>query len=100
MTANIHRVNLGAGPIFSVQLAGLSIAEADFMKSLADTVTRDQMELPQHSNHEVILDAAMKLCDQYGKDDPEYTTTAVRLAALCLRIAAEGSEAFDKMEAA
>lgn len=100
MTANVHAVDLGAGAIFSLSLSGLSIGEADFMKSLAQTVTRDQIELPQHANHEVILDAAMRLCDQFAKDDPEYTTAAIRLAALCLRIAVEGSEAFDKLEAA
>ncbi|MBN8222970.1 MAG: hypothetical protein J0L53_18795 [Spirochaetes bacterium] len=96
MTANVHSVNLGAGVIFSLQITGLSIAEADFLKSFANTVTRDQIELPQHSSHEVILDAAMQLCDKFGKDDPEYTTAAVRLAALALRIATEGDEAFDR----
>ncbi len=105
MTAIIDSVDLGAGPIYSARIVGLTVSEADFLKSLCDTVKRDQMELPQHSNHEVILDAAMKLCDQFGKDDPEYTTAAVRLAALSLqavrlaalslRIATEGEEAFD-----
>lgn len=96
MTANVHAVDLVAGAIFSLQLTGLSIGEADFFKSLAGTITRDRIELPQHSNHEVILDAAMQLCDKFGKDDPEYTTAAVRLAALALRIAVEGEEAFDR----
>lgn len=96
MIAVIDAVDLGGGPILSARLSGLSIAEADFMKSLCDTVTRDQINLPQHANHEVILDAAMKLCDQFAKDDPEYTTAAVRLASLALRIATEGEEAFDR----
>lgn len=96
MRAVVDGVDLGGGPIYTARLSELSIAEADFMKSLAEAVTREQIELPQHSNHEVILDAAMNLCDKFVKADPDYTSAAVRLAVLALRIATEGEEAFDR----
>lgn len=96
MTATINSANLGGGVIFTVTFAGLSISEADFFLSLAKTLKADQLEVPQHSSHEVILDAAMKLCDRFGKDDPEYPASAVRIAALAVRIATEGEDAFDR----